>query len=143
MRILTTACAALLIAALSIAYGLTEKTEALEREISALEDRRDALNRELDVLDYEWSAASAPERLERLAAASFGEGALRDASGAPLAPWRPDQTLRLRRRDAQSPAAQDDAPAAEDDAPAAREEEEEARGAILTSSVAPRVEVGQ
>ncbi len=119
MRILTTGCAALLIAALSTAYGLEEHTDAIERDIAELERRRDALRRELDVLGYEWRAATSPDRLERLASAAFGSDGPRDADGAPLAPWSTDQLLRLERRQPLPP---------ERLAP-----EEERRGAISTS----------
>lgn len=95
MRIMTTACAGLLIGALSIAYGLDEQTEEVARDIAALEQRKEALQRELDVLAYEMRAATAPDRLTRVAASAFGADQLRDAAGAPLAPWRTDQLLEL------------------------------------------------
>ena len=95
MSIVHTAIAALLVAALSVAYGLKEQTKDLQRTARELDARETELRREIALLEYEWRYATSPDQLIRLSQELFGETALLDAQGAVLAGWAPDQVLRL------------------------------------------------
>lgn len=98
MRILTTACATLLIGALLVAYGIKEQSASIKRQTAALRAEAARLERELDRLTYEWRVASSPVRLERLAAALAGASNANESATRRLRPWRADQTLRLNDR---------------------------------------------
>ncbi|MBX2855501.1 MAG: hypothetical protein KTR21_10955 [Rhodobacteraceae bacterium] len=95
-RILHTACAALLVAAALIAYGVKEETAALQREKQDLQRRKARLAAEIATLEAEWAYLNGPETLLRTAAKVYGPGRLIGAEGEVLTELRPEQAVSLK-----------------------------------------------
>lgn len=95
IRIVHTACAALLVTVTLIAYGVKEETRALRRQIEALADERQAVRDEIATLEAEWDHINSPATLRRIAMRLYGDGMLRTPEGDPLAPWTAAQLVDL------------------------------------------------
>ncbi len=97
IRILHTACAALLVAVALIAYGKKQEVRALRAERDAMLAEKVAARAALATLEAEWRHLNDPAELRRTAARLFGGDGLRDADGRRLGPPTPAQTLPLGR----------------------------------------------
>lgn len=106
IRLLHTACAALLVMVALVAYGVKEETAALRDQIVDLEQRKADLHDEIAMLRAEWSYLNGPDMLARIAARVYGEGRFIGADGGVLQPWRPEQLVELRDLPRKAPATQ-------------------------------------
>lgn len=95
IRIVHTACAALLVAVALIAYGVKEETRALQGEIEAVERETDRVEREIAALEIEWSYLNSPAALHEIAVQLYGRDGMVGLEGEPLTPWTPARTVSL------------------------------------------------
>lgn len=95
IRILHTACAALLVAVALIAYGVKQEVRALRSEKASLERAKESAEAALATAEAEWRHWNDPAQLRRTAARLYGPGRLVDADGRALSPPGPGQVLAL------------------------------------------------
>lgn len=95
IRIVHTACAALLVAVALIAYGVKEETRALQREIEAVERETHRVEREIAALEIEWSYLNSPTVLREIATRLYGRDGLVGVDGGALQPWTAAQLRTL------------------------------------------------
>lgn len=114
IRILHTACAALLVVVALVAYGVKEETGALRDEVKRLTAQKAEMESEIKRLETEWAYLNGPEQLLAIARRVYGA----DPSGAPrliggegelLTPWRPEQLASLQDLPFRSGLTKDDA----------------------------------
>ncbi len=95
IRLVHTACAALLVAVALIAYGVKEETRALQREIEAVERETERVEREIAALEIEWTYLNSPAVLKNIATRLYGRDGLIGVDGAELKPWAAAQVRAL------------------------------------------------
>lgn len=92
-----TALVALFVTLALLGYGSKQETDALAREIAALEDQREALKAEIALLRSEWDHVTSAQFLLATAARLEIDAPLLGAEGAALTAWAPEQLLPLDR----------------------------------------------
>lgn len=97
IRIVHVFCAALLVGAALLSYGVKEEVARLADEVAALKRDRVVLQSDIAVLEAEWAELNSPDRLRALADGVFAPGPWRTADGRPLTPIAPDKTRALAR----------------------------------------------